>query len=90
MRERPDDGLFDVCLVRPLSHLGFVLKMPLALGGWHTGMREVTMSRANALTLRSTDGPLLVHLDGELRRSGAAEVEVTLEPARLPVLRVAR
>ncbi len=64
--------------------------MPLALGGWHTGLREVTMSRANALTLRSTGGPILAHLDGEVRRPGASELAITLEPARLPVLRVAR
>lgn len=87
---RPDDGEFDICLVRPLSHLGFVLKMPLALGGRHTGMPEVTMYRANAITLRSTDGPILAHFDGEIRRDEAGELAVTLEAGRLPVLRVPR
>lgn len=87
---RPDDGMFDVCQVRPLSHLGFLCKMPLALRGWHTRMREVTMYRTNTLTLRSAGGPILAHFDGEIRRPGAGEIVIALEPARLPVLRVTR
>ncbi len=81
----PDDGLFDVCVVRSLSLFEFVTRLPLVMLGWHTRLRQVRCFKTDRLTLESADGPLMAHLDGEVRTLGPP-LEVTLEPARLPVL----
>ncbi|HUL68809.1 MAG TPA: diacylglycerol kinase family protein [Gemmatimonadales bacterium] len=81
----PDDGLFDVCLVRSLSLFEFLTRLPLVMLGWHTRLRQVRCFKTDRLTIESLDGPLLAHLDGEVRTLGS-RLEVTIEPARLPVL----
>ena len=81
----PDDGLFDVCLVRRLSPFEFITRLPLVMLGWHTRLPQVRCFKTDRLTIESFDGPLMVHLDGEVRTLGS-RLEVTLEAARLPVL----
>ncbi len=82
----PGDGRLDVCLVRRVSLPRFLLAVPRVMRGTHTSMREVTMVQTRTVTIRSLDGPLLVHLDGELREPGVAQCTVRIEPARLRVL----
>jgi YegS/Rv2252/BmrU family lipid kinase len=81
----PDDGLLDICAIRALSIPGLLLRLPLTLPGWHTGLADVRMLRASRLTIIGLDGPLVAQLDGELR-SREGRMEIRLEPARLPVL----
>ena len=85
---RPDDGVFDVCAVGPFGLWGFLTKMPRAFWGGHTTLKEVRMLRTARLRVRSTEGPLLAHLDGELRRNGSDSIDITIEPGRLPVITV--
>lgn len=83
----PRDGLFDVCLIRRVALPTFLRAVPKVMKGTHGSMNEAELFRAPAVTIRSTDSrPLVVHLDGELRDTGAREVEITLEPGRLRVL----
>ncbi len=82
----PGDGLLDVCLIRKVGLLKFLRHVPRVLKGRHVGLKEVEMFRTPALTIRSPDAPLLLHLDGELREPGVREIEVTLAPARLRAL----
>jgi YegS/Rv2252/BmrU family lipid kinase len=83
---RPDDGLLDVCAIGPFG-LGFLLtKAPRVLRGRHTTLPQVRMAKAAHIRIVSADGPITAHLDGELRSPGAAELDVTLRPAALPVL----
>ena len=80
----PDDGLFDVCLITPMSHLRFAACLPTAFWGKHTRFKEVQMSRTGCLTVRS-DAPLLAHFDGELR-NGPDTIEICIVENRLPVI----
>jgi diacylglycerol kinase (ATP) len=80
----PDDGWFDVCLVKPLSRWAFLTRLPRALWGRHVGLKEVRMTRTGCLTVRSSR-PLLAHLDGEVR-SGPETIEIRILENRLPVL----
>jgi diacylglycerol kinase (ATP) len=81
----PDDGLFDVCVIRSISVLGLLLRLPLTLPGWHTHLRHVRTFRTPRLTVIGHDGPLIAQLDGEFRtREG--RMEIRIEPARLPVM----
>jgi diacylglycerol kinase family enzyme len=88
---QPADGRLDVCLVRRVSLPRFLLALPRVMRGTHGTMREVALFRTRAVTIRSLDGPLPLHLDGELREpeagaGGAVECAVRIEPARLKVM----
>ena len=82
----PADGLLDVCLIRKVGLGRFLRYVPRVLSGKHTGLKEVAMFRTASLRIRSTDRPLLLHLDGEVRAPDAREIEVALEAGRLRVL----
>ncbi len=82
----PSDGLLDVCLIRKVGLLQFLRDVPRVLKGTHITLDEVAMFRTSALTIRSTEAPLLLHLDGELREPESREIAVTLEPKRLRAL----
>jgi len=82
----PADGLLDVCLIRKVGLGKFLRYVPRVLSGKHTGLKEVAMFRTASLRIRSTDRPLLLHLDGEVRAPDAREIEVSLEAGRLRVL----
>ncbi|HTT67773.1 MAG TPA: diacylglycerol kinase family protein [Gemmatimonadales bacterium] len=82
----PADGLLDVCLIRKVGLAKFLRYVPRVLSGKHVGLAEVAMFRTAALKIRSTDRPLLLHLDGEVRAPDSRDIEVTLEAGRLRVL----
>ncbi|HYK82247.1 MAG TPA: diacylglycerol kinase family protein [Gemmatimonadales bacterium] len=82
----PGDGHLDTCVVRRVSLPRFLLAVPRVMRGTHVRMREVTLLQGREVRIRSLDGPLLVHLDGELRTPGVAECRVRVEPRRLRVL----
>jgi diacylglycerol kinase family enzyme len=64
----------------------FLLAIPRVIRGTHAGMREVAMVRTAQVVIRSPDGPLLLHLDGELREPGVNECTVKIDPGKLNVL----
>ncbi|HYR30735.1 MAG TPA: diacylglycerol kinase family protein [Gemmatimonadales bacterium] len=83
---QPGDGRLDVCLVRRVSLLRFLMAVPRVMRGTHATMGEVALFQTREVTIRSLDGPLLLHLDGELRRPDASQCTVRLEPGRLKVM----
>lgn len=85
-RGDPADGRLDVCLVRRMSLPRFLAAIPRTMRGTHGALREVTVFQTAELVIRSPEGPLLVHFDGELRTPGVRECTVTLEAKRLNVL----
>lgn len=80
-----DDGLFDLCAIRHLSIPAILVKVPLAMFGRHTRLRQVRMRRGKSVTIRSQDGPLLAQFDGEVRQR-PGPIEISLLPGALPVL----
>lgn len=83
---RPDDGLLDVCVVGAFGLRFLVTRAHRVLTGRHTTLEEVRMSRGTQVAITAEDGPLLAHLDGEVRAPGRRELDITLHPAALPVL----
>src|SRR5262249_51241564 len=81
----PADGLLDLCVIQRVTLPRFLSALPRVMKGTHGRMREVTLTRAPALTILG-DQPLVMHLDGELRAPGTREVTITVTPACLPVL----
>ncbi len=84
-KARPDDGVFDVCAIRHSSTLGILTKLPLAILGLHTRLKEVRSFRATRLSVVSPNGPLHAQFDGEIREVSGRMV-LTSVPAALPVL----
>jgi len=82
----PTDGLLDVCCIRAMSPLAIMRKLPKAITGNHTTLPEVTMARTAALTITGHARPLRAHFDGEGRDRGADRIDISIQPARLPVL----
>jgi diacylglycerol kinase (ATP) len=87
---RPDDGLFDICIIDEMPVLRNARMVPRVLTGTHPGRRGVTMLRAASVQLRRTEPrPLAFQLDGELREApdGAAGVHIEFAAARMNVIR---
>jgi diacylglycerol kinase (ATP) len=81
-----NDGLFDVCVIVPISFREFITLTPRAFRGTHTGLKQVRMMRTSSLTIRGSQ-PLQVHFDGEVR-TGPETIEIRIIENRLPVLTV--
>jgi YegS/Rv2252/BmrU family lipid kinase len=82
----PADGWLDACLIRRVSLPRFLLALPRVMRGTHTKLREVAVFQTRRLTIRCSEAPLLLHLDGELRDPGVHEVTVRVRPKCLKVL----
>jgi len=61
----PDDGLFDVCMIDPLSLGQALMRLPFVVFGKHTRMRPVHMSRHSSLVIEC-DQRVPAQIDGEV------------------------
>ena len=82
----PGDGHLDVCLVRRVSLLRFILAVPRVMRGTHANMREVALFQTREVSIKALDGPLRLHMDGELRDPEARQCTVRVQPGRLNVM----
>ena len=71
---RIDDGLFDVCIVRPVSSLTVLRLLVTLFWGGHVSHPAVSMHQTQALKIE-TDTPMLLYADGE----PMCETPVTIE-----------
>jgi YegS/Rv2252/BmrU family lipid kinase len=81
----PDDGWFDVCVIRRIGALKFLRYVPTVVRGGHTRLPEVTIFRSQRVTIKGVSEPLLLHLDGELRRAEHESITVEMLPGHLRV-----
>ncbi|HVZ57053.1 MAG TPA: hypothetical protein VG870_10380, partial [Chitinophagaceae bacterium] len=70
-----DDGLLDMICVDPLMPLSRIRYLPVIEKGRHLGLPFVHALRTTELWIRS-DGPIPVHLDGELYSSRELHLEI--------------
>jgi YegS/Rv2252/BmrU family lipid kinase len=82
----PADGRLDVCVIRRIGLGRFLLALPRVMRGTHGTMREVALFQTTQLAVRTPEGPLLLHLDGELRLPGVDACTVTVAPGCLNVM----
>ena len=71
---RIDDGLFDVCIIRPVSELTVLRLMVTLFWGGHISHPAVSIHQTRTLTIE-TETPLLLYADGE----PMCETPVTIE-----------
>jgi len=61
----PDDGLFDVCMIDPLSLPAALVRLPFVVMGKHTRMKPVHMSRHSSIVI-DCESPIPAQIDGEV------------------------
>jgi YegS/Rv2252/BmrU family lipid kinase len=76
----PDDGLFDVCMIDPLSLAEALARLPFVVAGRHTRMKPVHMSRHRSLVIEC-DVPLPAQIDGEV--FSGERYDITLVPGAI-------
>ena len=74
---RINDGLFDVCIIRPVSELTVLRLMVTLFWGGHVSHPAVSIHRTRAITIK-TETPLLLYADGE----PMSETPVTIETVK--------
>jgi YegS/Rv2252/BmrU family lipid kinase len=83
----PDDGMFDVCVIRRVGLWRFLRYVPRVIKGTHATLPDVALFRSSRVTLTGISGPVWLHLDGELRQlDGDAPETVEILPRYLKVL----
>lgn len=88
----PDDGRFDICMVRELNFFQIAYVIPHVLRGTHTRLPSVISCQAGVIQIDAlSESPLYFQLDGELREPHAARsVLIELERGVLPVIAAPR
>ena len=81
---QPDDGLFDLCIVREIGRLAMLGLVPHFMKGTHVDREPVTMARARRVSISSPDD-LVAHVDGEILCTDAHRIEFEILPGRLRV-----
>ena len=71
----PDDGLFDVCMIDPLSLPEALMRLPFVITGKHTHMRPVHMSRHTSLVI-DAGGPIPAQIDGEVLLDSRYDIQL--------------
>jgi YegS/Rv2252/BmrU family lipid kinase len=61
----PDDGLFDICMIDPLSLPEALMRLPFVILGKHTWMKPVHMSRHSSVIIECEQA-LPAQIDGEV------------------------
>ncbi len=75
---RIDDGLFDVCIIRPVSALTVLRLLVTLFWGGHVSHPAVSMHQTRTLTIE-TDTPMLLYADGEPMCETPATIEIIKE-----------
>ncbi len=81
-----DDDLLDLCVVRHARTHRVLRILPTAFTGGHVAFPEVAMHRAERVAIRTTEGTLGVHTDGEAAAMEATALDVEAWPGALHVL----
>ena len=78
----PQDGLFDVVLIRHLSKLKVIRNVQKLFSGKHIHLKEVTQFQTTQLTLHSTE-KLLGEVEGELLLPGKFRIKQLPHPIQI-------
>ena len=70
----PQDGLFDVVVIRKISKLKVIRNIKKLFSGTHTKLKEVTQFRTNELTITS-NSPFFGEVEGEVLKQGDYKIE---------------
>jgi diacylglycerol kinase (ATP) len=80
---QPDDGLFDICLVREVNKWDLLWQLTKVFDGSHVNHPAVTMLRGSRVTL-DADPPQPLLIDGEV--CGTTPATITIQRQALPLM----
>ena len=80
---QPDDGLFDICLVREVGKWDLLRQLTKVFDGSHVKHPAVTMLRASRIAL-DADPPQPLLIDGEV--CGTTPATITIQRQALPIM----
>lgn len=69
------DGLFDVCMIDPLSLPQALWRLPFVISGRHTGMKVAHMSRHRSAVIEC-ESPIPAQVDGEMLLECRYDIEM--------------
>jgi YegS/Rv2252/BmrU family lipid kinase len=82
----PDDGLFDLCMVREVSRARMFGLIPHFLRGTQATQEPVTTGQAARITIAAVEGSLPAQTDGEILCVDGQRLEIELLPRQIEVL----
>jgi diacylglycerol kinase (ATP) len=82
----PDDGLFDLCVVRQMSRLRMFRILPHFMRGTQASQETVTIGQAANITITAVEGALPAQTDGEILCIDGQKLEISLLPRQIDVL----
>ncbi|HSQ21865.1 MAG TPA: diacylglycerol kinase family protein [Coriobacteriia bacterium] len=71
----PDDGLFEVCVIDPLTLGAALVRLPFVIVGKHTRMKPVHMARRTNIVIESDD-LMPAQIDGEVLLERRYEISI--------------
>jgi YegS/Rv2252/BmrU family lipid kinase len=83
---KPDDGLFDLCIVAQVSRPGIFGLIPKFMSGTQAGHPAVHFARSKKVSVTALEGVLPAHADGETVCVAGQRLELELLPGLLDVI----
>lgn len=83
---KPDDGLFDVIIVRQVSKLAVLTIMPLFMKGTHLSHPAVRGVRARRVAVTALQGSIPAHCDGETLCTEGQQLVLELIPRQIEMV----
>lgn len=84
-RARIDDGTLDICAIEALRPWQILKLIPKVMKAAHAGTPGVLLTRGRRITIESNE-VFPVHTDGEIVRTGARSVSITIHPGSVQVI----
>lgn len=81
-----DDGLFDLCIAGQVSRSGIFLLIPRFMKGSQVGHPAIKTARTSQITIRSLEGGLPAHADGETLCTTGQQLEIKILPKIMEVI----
>jgi len=82
----PDDGLFDLCLVRKINRVQMFGLIPHFIRGTQAAQEPVTTGQAARVTITAVQDSLTAHMDGEILCTDGQRLEIELLPRHLEIV----
>jgi YegS/Rv2252/BmrU family lipid kinase len=82
----PNDGLFDLCLVRGVSRARIFTLIPLFMAGKQAGQAPVSTGRTSRIIATALDGSLPAHADGETLCTDGTKLEMEILPNQIEIV----
>jgi diacylglycerol kinase (ATP) len=89
-RSAPDDGIFDICVVRQVSRRRVFTLVPHFLRGTQASQPEVLSWGASEIEIRALEGSLPAQTDGEILSVDDKHLKIALLPRALSVVTASR